>query len=64
MSLFLCVLAHFQADAEEKIVRFCTLVYPPYIYPENGKAAGMAIDIVTEAFASQGYKITVELLAL
>ena len=66
MSLSLCILAPLQAYAEDKVVRLCTLIYPPYIYLEEGpkeeKVTGMAFDIVSEAFESQGYRMTVDLM--
>ena len=61
MSLFLCVLAPLQADAEEKIVRFChSGLSSPTVYPENGKPPAAAIDIVdSKAFCVTGLgKIT------
>ena len=40
------------------------MVYPPYSYEDNGKITGMAIDIVTEAFESQGQKLDRYFIAL
>ncbi|MBP2299298.1 substrate-binding periplasmic protein [Azospirillum picis] len=43
-------------------LRMVALSFPPLIYDDGGKPAGIAYDIVTEAMKSAGHSVTVEIM--
>ncbi|MCP1612529.1 polar amino acid transport system substrate-binding protein [Azospirillum lipoferum] len=50
------------APASADQLRMVALSFPPLIYDDGGKPAGIAYDIVTEAMKAAGHSVTVEIM--